>query len=79
MGPPAVERGYPLGLVATVAAVVLRQPFLLLVWLGWIRLRRLPGWPPVHAVTIAGWTFVHDGVVCTGMLRASLRNRILVL
>ncbi len=70
---------YLLGVVATIAAVVLRQPLLLLVWLGWIRLRRLPGWPPVHAVKVAGWTFVLDGVVCTGMLRASLRNRILVL
>jgi hypothetical protein len=70
---------YLLGLLATIAAGVLRQPLLLLVWLGWVRLRRLPGWPPLYAVKIFGWTFVHDGVVCVGMLRASWRNRILVL
>jgi glycosyltransferase involved in cell wall biosynthesis len=70
---------YVLGWLATIAAVVLRQPLLLVVWLGWIRLRRLPAWPPVYAVKIFGWTFVHDGVVCIGMLRGSLRNRILVL
>jgi glycosyltransferase involved in cell wall biosynthesis len=70
---------YLLGLLATIAAAVLRQPLLLLVWVGWVRLRRLPGWPPLYAVKILGWTFVHDGVVCVAMLRASWRNRILVL
>jgi GT2 family glycosyltransferase len=70
---------YVLGVIATIAAVVLRQPLLLVVWLGWVRLRRLPAWPPLYAIKVLGWTFVHDAVVCAGMLRASLRNRILVL
>jgi glycosyltransferase involved in cell wall biosynthesis len=70
---------YLAGMVATVAAVVLRQPYLLVVWLGWLRLRRLPPWPPVTALKVLAWTFVQDGTACAGMLRASWRNRILVL
>jgi glycosyltransferase involved in cell wall biosynthesis len=70
---------YLLGVLATIAAIVLRQPYLLLVWLVWVRLRRLPPWPPLTAIKVLAWTFVQDGTVCVGMLRASLRNRILVL
>lgn len=70
---------YVVGVLVTIAALVLLQPLLLLGWLPWVRLRRLPGWPPLHAARILVWTFVHDGVVCVAMLKASLRNRILVL
>ena len=70
---------YAGGLVATVAAVGLGEPVLLVGWLPWLWLRRLRAWPPVRAVRDLGWAFVHDGVVLAGMVRASLRNRILVL
>jgi glycosyltransferase involved in cell wall biosynthesis len=70
---------YVAGVLATVAAVVLRQPLLLVVWLAWLRLRRLPPWPPQVTLKVLVWSFVHDGLACAGMLRASVRNRILVL
>jgi glycosyltransferase involved in cell wall biosynthesis len=70
---------YVVGVLGTIVAAVLLQPLFLLAWLPWARLRRLPVWPPLFALRVLGWAVVHDGVVCAGMLRASLRNRILVL
>jgi GT2 family glycosyltransferase len=70
---------YVAGVLATVGAVVLHGPYLLVVWLAWLRLRRLPPWPPVVALKALAWSFVHDGVASAGMLWGSLRNRIVVL
>ncbi len=70
---------YLAGVLATVAAVAFRQPYLLVVWLVWLRLRRIPPWPPHVALKVTAWSFVHDGLAGAGMLWGSLRNRILVL
>ncbi len=70
---------YLVGTGGTIAAVLLRQPLLLLLWLPWVRLRRLPVWPPRFAAAVLARSLLSDGVSCAGMLRASLRNRILVL
>jgi GT2 family glycosyltransferase len=67
------------GLVATAAAVGWGQPLLLAGWVPWLRLRRLRLWPPHSGVRDLGWALVHDAVVLGGMVRASLRNRVLVL
>ena len=67
------------GLACTVVAVGARQPLALLGWSPWLVLRRPPRWPPGEAARTVGWWLVHDGVVCAGMLRASLRNRTVVL
>ena len=49
-------------------------------WLPWIRLRRLPAWPP-HGTPprCSCGASCSDGGRVRGMVRASLRNRILVL
>jgi glycosyltransferase involved in cell wall biosynthesis len=70
---------YVVGVLGTVGAVVLPQPYLLVAWLPWLRLRRLPTWPPLVAVKALVWSFVHDAVASAGMLWRSLRNRIVVL
>jgi GT2 family glycosyltransferase len=66
-------------LAATLAAVVLSAPAALIGWLPWLWLRRLRPWPPHRALRDLGWALVHDAVVLGGMVRGSLRNRILVL
>lgn len=66
------------GVVGTVLALRWRPA--LLAWLPWVCLRRPPiqAGPRVAATATARW-LLNDTVVLAGMLRASIRNRTLVL
>ena len=70
---------YLVGLLATVAAIGWGEPVALVGWVPWLRLRGLRPWPPLRAARDLGWALVHDAVVLGGMVRGSLRNRILVV
>jgi glycosyltransferase involved in cell wall biosynthesis len=70
---------YLVGVVGTVGAIGTVEPVALLAWGPWMYLRRLPTWPPRFALAVLARAFLNDGVVCIGMLRASVRNRMLVL
>jgi glycosyltransferase involved in cell wall biosynthesis len=70
---------YALGVVATIVALALGRPLALLGWLPWLGLRGLPWWPPHLAARELGWALVHDAVVLAGMVRGSVRNRIVVV
>jgi glycosyltransferase involved in cell wall biosynthesis len=70
---------YLVGTGGTIAAVITRQPLLVLGWVPWLYMRGLPKWPPRYAAVVLAHTFLNDGVVCAGMLRSSVRNRMLVL
>jgi GT2 family glycosyltransferase len=70
---------YLVGTGGTIAAGVTLQPLLLLAWVPWMRLRHLPAWPPRYAAAVLLRCLLNDGVACAGMLRASVRNRMLVL
>ncbi|MDP1821503.1 MAG: glycosyltransferase [Acidimicrobiales bacterium] len=70
---------YAFGLASTVVAGTSRQPLLLLGWLPWVRLRRVPVWPPRFALAVLGRYLLNDAVVCAGMARASVRNRTVIL
>jgi glycosyltransferase involved in cell wall biosynthesis len=66
------------GVVGTVAAA--RRPVALVAWLPWLWFRRPSGTRrPDAAAHVLGWRFLNDAVVFAGMVRASARNRTVVL
>jgi len=79
---PWAHRPWNLAFAAGVAGTVVatRKPIALLAWLPWLAFRRPAGaGGPVHAARVLGWRFLNDSVVFGGMVRASVRNRTLVL
>ena len=60
-------------------ALALRRPVALLAWLPWVWVRRPATRSPSAFVEAFAVRFVNDSVVFVGMVRASLRNRTLVL